>query len=265
MAALVTKAKKPLGFEPAAEAIATIPNNARPITKCMSTPSTPPYFGRACRPTVLGSFRPTGPGGGGSCFPTRAEPWESVDPHSTLLPSSSPVVVLLWPEDLVGTVVRVYANLEGLREDPLYMAVVPPSRRTVFSGIFADEVVPSAVVGGLLTIGDTDGQRCQIFQLSWGEPGTTVQCSVPESMEFLFVGASAVITFQSDGTPVADGPASLKVRTLKCRPAKARSYGDGSKVLPWQWRVVCYVQNETTEEEAASPAQEALTAAILAA
>ena len=227
----------------------------------MSTPSAPPYIEGTCRPSIPANFRPTGPGGGGSFFPTRAELWEAADPYSTLLPSSSPVVVLLLPEDLVGAVVCVYLDLEGLQEDPLYMTVVPPSRRVVFSGIFADEIVPSTVAG-LLTIGDAGGERCQVFQLSWGEPDTVVQCASPEPFEFLFVGASEAFTFGRDGTPVTDGPATLTVRTVKCRPAEARCCSNGAKVLPWQWRVLCRVQEETTD---ATPEQEALTEAILAA
>ena len=204
----------------------------------MSTASTPLYVSPAFRYVIPGFTFPSGPGGGGAFF-ERESNYEDRDPQRRLLPSTSPLITLKWPQALVGAVVRIFQQLDTLAEDPVYITVVPPSRRTSISGIFADERVPSDFAG-ILCIGDKNNISFEVFQLSWGRAPRILrplECGVPEADEFVWISASNAFRVSAeDGEVTADALPTMSIYTESAQPVEG-----GDRRDPWSWEVVCDV------------------------
>ena len=134
-----------------------------------------------------------------------------------LLPSTTPLIVLLWPYALIGRTLKVFENAEALPMSPSLVTVVPEHRRTAFSGLFAAVEAPSAIAG-LIGVERSDASM-DVFQLSWRAPQTSRGCAPTEARsQFQFV-------------PLGDAP-SLEIDTISSDPVQK---------LPWRWLLCCRV------------------------
>jgi hypothetical protein len=149
-------------------------------------------------------------GGGGSNFSSQV----CVVDYG-LLPSSAPLIIIVWPYALIGRTLKVFENAEAFPASPSLATVVPEHRRTVFS-LFAAVEAPSAIAG-LVGVETSDGASLEVFQLSWRAPQTSRGCAPAEAgSRFQFV-------------PVGDAP-SLEIDTISSAPVQR---------LPWRWLVCC--------------------------
>jgi hypothetical protein len=181
-------------------------------------------------------------------FATRAEPRQASDPAAVLLPSSAPLLILDWDASCVGAVVRAHGDLASLREEPLYSCTVPASGRTVFSGLFAHEEVPSDFAG-IVTLGDADFSELRgLFQLCWRAAPADVSCGVPAPFEFSFVSAGKRLALQ-DARWVAAGDGAFGIATLESKRLNECD-ASGASDAPWAWCARC----ATGPPDAGSPA-----------
>lgn len=203
----------------------------------MGTLSTPQDVRRACPGLPIPGYqRPTGPGGGGVFFSTRAN-----TVHEESLPEvapSTPPLCELALSDCPYRVVRTFAGLSGFPSLPCSSDVLGPGGVALWCGLFAS-VSPQAGTSdppvSIVTIGN--GEDFEAFRLVWSPPsslGRNGRCGPEVGWEFQLHPAGVLFRESGSGQVKKVGAGTLVVSTE--RSALAPALQNSLVPRPWAWQ-----------------------------